>query len=108
MRKLLLLAGDGIGPEVSAEVKRVWTALAVPDLTLIEAPFGGTSYDQFGTPLKDEVRDVALASDAVSRVLPRVSNALLTCCKLVARRVRVLMASSPSRAVLSLPSQRKS
>ena len=65
MRKLLLLAGDGIGPEVSAEVKRVWTALAVPDLTLIEAPFGGTSYDQFGTPLKDEVRDVALASDAV-------------------------------------------
>lgn len=65
MRKLLLLAGDGIGPEVSAEVKRLLTALNIADLTLIEAPFGGTSYDQFGTPLKDEVLEVALASDAV-------------------------------------------
>ncbi len=65
MGKLLLLAGDGIGPEVSAEVKRLWTALDIPGLALTEAPFGGGSYDQFGTPLKDEVRDLALSSDAV-------------------------------------------
>ena len=64
MSTLLLLPGDGIGPEVCAEVRRVAAALT-PDLKVEEAPYGGTSYDAHGTPLLDEVRDQAIASDAV-------------------------------------------
>jgi 3-isopropylmalate dehydrogenase len=64
MSTLLLLPGDGIGPEVCGEVRRVAAAL-VPDLTISEALYGGASYDVHGTPLTDEVRDQALASDAV-------------------------------------------
>ncbi len=64
MPTLLLLPGDGIGPEVCAEVRRVAAALT-PDLKVEEAPYGGASYDAHGTPLLDEVRDQAIASDAV-------------------------------------------
>lgn len=64
MSTLLLLPGDGIGPEVCAEVRRVAAALT-PDLKVEEAPYGGMSYDAHGTPLLDEVRDQAIASDAV-------------------------------------------
>ncbi|WP_426043615.1 3-isopropylmalate dehydrogenase [Caulobacter sp. DWR3-1-2] len=64
MSTLLLLPGDGIGPEVCAQVRRVATALT-PDLKIDEALYGGASYDVHGTPLTDAVRDAALASDAV-------------------------------------------
>jgi 3-isopropylmalate dehydrogenase len=64
MSTLLLLPGDGIGPEVCAQVRRVAAALT-PDLTISEALYGGASYDAHGAPLTDEVRDQALASDAV-------------------------------------------
>jgi len=64
MSTLLLLPGDGIGPEVCAEVRRVAAALT-PDLKVEEAPYGGASYDAHGTPLLDAVRDQAIASDAV-------------------------------------------
>jgi 3-isopropylmalate dehydrogenase len=64
MPTLLLLPGDGIGPEVCAQVRRVAAALT-PDLRVEEAPYGGASYDAHGTPLLDEVRDQAIASDAV-------------------------------------------
>jgi 3-isopropylmalate dehydrogenase len=64
MSTLLLLPGDGIGPEVCAQVRRVAAALT-PDLQVSEAPYGGASYDAHGTPLLDEVRDQAIASDAV-------------------------------------------
>lgn len=64
MSTLLLLPGDGIGPEVCAQVRRVAAALT-PDLEVSEAPYGGSSYDAHGTPLLDEVRDQAIASDAV-------------------------------------------
>ncbi|PHY19045.1 3-isopropylmalate dehydrogenase [Caulobacter sp. BP25] len=64
MSTLLLLPGDGIGPEVCAEVRRVAAALT-PDLKVEEAPYGGMSYDAYGAPLLDEVRDQAIASDAV-------------------------------------------
>lgn len=64
MSTLLLLPGDGIGPEVTTQVRRVAAALT-PDLNVEEAIYGGASYDAHGTPLTDEVRDRALASDAV-------------------------------------------
>ncbi|MBU4433111.1 MAG: 3-isopropylmalate dehydrogenase [Alphaproteobacteria bacterium] len=64
MSTLLLLPGDGIGPEVCGEVRRVAAALT-PNLIVEEAIYGGASYDAHGTPLTDEVRGRALASDAV-------------------------------------------
>ena len=64
MSTLLLLPGDGIGPEVTAQVRRVAAKIA-PDLTLVERPFGGISYDTLGTPLSDETIETALAADAV-------------------------------------------
>ena len=67
-KTLLLLPGDGIGPEVIAEVRRVAAALVAKaglELTLTELPYGGMAYDQFGTPLPEETRLAALAADAV-------------------------------------------
>jgi 3-isopropylmalate dehydrogenase len=61
---LLLLPGDGIGPEVTAEVRRVAERLC-PDLTLDERPFGGKSYDIAGSPLTEETLAEAKAAKAV-------------------------------------------
>ncbi len=65
MPRLLLLPGDGIGPEVSAESRRILDALALPGLEIAEAAFGGASIDAHGVPLTDSVLEEALASDAV-------------------------------------------
>ena len=64
MTDLLLLPGDGIGPEVTAQVRRV-AGQITPDLTIDERPFGGTSFDQHGSPLTDETLAAAKASKAV-------------------------------------------
>jgi 3-isopropylmalate dehydrogenase len=64
MTDLLLLPGDGIGPEVTAEVRRVAARLA-NDLKVDERPFGGCSFDAHGTPLTDEVLAEAKAAKAV-------------------------------------------
>ena len=64
MTDLLLLPGDGIGPEVTAQVRRV-AAKVTPELVVDERPFGGTSYDQHGTPLTDETLAAANAAKAV-------------------------------------------
>ncbi len=61
---LLLLPGDGIGPEVIAETLRV-AEIVAPDLVLDEALFGGASYDAHGEPLTAETLARAKASDAV-------------------------------------------
>jgi len=68
MPSLLLLPGDGIGPEVIEQVRRVsaWmTAHGNFHLELSERAFGGASYDAHGTPLSEEAEAAALASDAV-------------------------------------------
>jgi 3-isopropylmalate dehydrogenase len=63
-----LLPGDGIGPEVIAEARRVVDALA-PDHGLSidwhEHLMGGISIDAHGTALTDEVLDACTRSDAV-------------------------------------------
>ncbi|MFI4935283.1 MAG: 3-isopropylmalate dehydrogenase [Caulobacterales bacterium] len=64
MPKLLILPGDGIGPEVTGEVKRVAERLT-NDLIIDERPLGGASYDLHGTPLTDETLALAKACDAV-------------------------------------------
>jgi 3-isopropylmalate dehydrogenase len=64
MTDLLLLPGDGIGPEVTAQVRRV-AGKITPDLTLEERPFGGTSLDLLGAPLSDETLAAAKSAKAV-------------------------------------------
>ena len=64
MTDLLLLPGDGIGSEVTAQVRRVAQRLT-PDLVIEERLFGGCSYDAHGTPLTDETLAAAKASKAV-------------------------------------------
>jgi 3-isopropylmalate dehydrogenase len=63
-KTLLLLPGDGIGPEVIDEVRRV-AAVLTPDLALEERDYGGMCYDKHGTPVQDETVELALKSDAV-------------------------------------------
>ena len=66
--KVLLLPGDGIGPEVMREVRRVmdWFGRRLGlEFELDEGRVGGTSYDHHGTPLTDEVMAKALEADAV-------------------------------------------
>ncbi len=65
---LLILPGDGIGPEVMAEVRRVidWFG-ANKSLTfdVSEDLVGGAAYDKHGTPLTDETMARAQKVDAV-------------------------------------------
>ncbi len=68
MSSLLLLPGDGIGPEVTREVEKVaafFTAHGNFHLEIASRPFGGASLDLHGTPLTQEAEAEALGSDAV-------------------------------------------
>ncbi len=65
---LLILAGDGIGPEVMAEVRKVidWFGRARGLRFDVEEDLvGGCSYDAHGTPLTDAAMARAQAADAV-------------------------------------------
>ena len=67
-RKFLLLPGDGIGPEVIAEVKKIILWLNTNkslDFEIDEDLAGGVSYDKHGTPITDEVFYKALESEAI-------------------------------------------
>lgn len=66
--KLLILPGDGIGPEVMAEVRKViaWFGSARGlDFQISEDLVGGAAYDVHGVPLADATMDKAQAVDAV-------------------------------------------
>ena len=67
-KKLLILAGDGIGSEVMAEVRKVinWIGLhRIIDFDVNEGLVGGVAYDTYGTPLSDIDLDKAMSADAV-------------------------------------------
>jgi 3-isopropylmalate dehydrogenase len=66
--KLLLLAGDGIGPEVMAEVKRLLGFLAesgIASFSIEEGLVGGASYDAHKLAITAETMAMAHAADAV-------------------------------------------
>jgi len=63
-RTLLLLPGDGIGPEVTAQARRVAHRLW-PELVIEERLFGGAAYDIEGGPLSPATLALAKACDAV-------------------------------------------
>ena len=67
-RKLLLLPGDGIGPEVMREVKKIiewFNKEKSLDFKIEEDLVGGASYDKHKNPITDEVFYKALESEAV-------------------------------------------
>ncbi len=67
-RKFLLLPGDGIGPEVVGEVKKIinwFNKNKSLDFEIEEEIVGGASYEKHGTPITDEVFYKALESEAV-------------------------------------------
>src|SRR5271156_3093755 len=67
-RKLLLLPGDGIGPEVMAEVKRLLGFMAkagIATFEIEEGLVGGGAYDAHKVAITEETRAKAHAADAV-------------------------------------------
>jgi 3-isopropylmalate dehydrogenase len=64
MPLIALLAGDGIGPEVTAEARRVLDALDL-DLTFEAGLVGGAAYRAQGHPLPPETLDLAARADAI-------------------------------------------
>ena len=67
-RKILLLPGDGIGPEVIAEVKKIinwFNDKKSLDFEIDQELVGGCSYDKHGTPITDEVFYKALESEVI-------------------------------------------
>ncbi len=67
-RKLLLLPGDGIGPEAMAEVRKLiaWMNAALGTGFETEEGFvGGSAYDAHGQAISEEDMAMAMAADAV-------------------------------------------
>jgi len=65
---LLILAGDGIGPEVMAEVKKIITWMGAKrgvTFDVTEDLVGGCAYDKHGVPLHDDTMAKAQEVDAV-------------------------------------------
>jgi 3-isopropylmalate dehydrogenase len=66
--KIAVLAGDGIGPEVTQQATNILRAVAEfggHDFTFVEAPIGGIAITEHGSPLPTSTLDVALDSEAV-------------------------------------------
>ena len=66
--RIVVVAGDGIGPEVTREARRVLEAVAPRHglkLQFADELIGGASIDAHGTPLRDEVVALARQSRAV-------------------------------------------
>ena len=67
-QQVLVLPGDGIGPEITAEAVKVLEALKRSDnldINMSEDLVGGAAYDVHGVPLSDETMAKAQAADAV-------------------------------------------
>ncbi|MBT4042093.1 MAG: 3-isopropylmalate dehydrogenase, partial [Rhodospirillaceae bacterium] len=67
-KRMLILPGDGIGPEVMREVRRVIDWMdhrRAVSFDISEGLVGGSAIDADGTPLTDETMADAMAADSV-------------------------------------------
>jgi 3-isopropylmalate dehydrogenase len=64
-KQIVLLPGDGIGPEILEPAVRVLDAVAPGQFQYEEHVFGGASIDAHGTALTDEVLAACRSADAV-------------------------------------------
>lgn len=67
MKKIAILSGDGIGPEITAQAVAVLNALERTGVKLAmqEAPVGGAAYDAAGDPLPASTLALAGEADAI-------------------------------------------
>ncbi len=67
MKKILVLPGDGIGPEIVAEAVKVLDRLKADGLAvaLEQGLVGGSAYDANGHPLPEDTLNQARAADAI-------------------------------------------
>ncbi len=66
--KIVLLSGDGIGPEISEVSKKILKKLSKNhnfDIEIIEKLFGGIAYEKYGIPAPEDTLDQCKKSDAV-------------------------------------------
>ncbi|WP_439133630.1 3-isopropylmalate dehydrogenase [Pseudomaricurvus sp.] len=67
-KNVLIMEGDGIGPEIIAEARKVLEAVNDKDglgLDFVEGMLGGRAYDKHGHPYPEETREKARAADAI-------------------------------------------
>ncbi len=67
-RKIVVLPGDGIGPEIIAQASRVLDEINTThqlNLTTQTCLFGGAAYDTTGTPLPDDTLAACRDADAI-------------------------------------------
>lgn len=65
---VLVMDGDGIGPEIVAEARKILEAVNQQDglgINFVEGMLGGRAYDQHGHPYPDETKQKARAADAI-------------------------------------------
>ena len=68
MYKIAILPGDGIGPEIIAEARRVLAVLQAEhglSIEMEQADIGGTAYDAHGHPLPESTLAVVREADAI-------------------------------------------
>ena len=67
-QNILVLPGDGIGPEIVAEAVKVLNVLQADyglDIELTEGAIGGAGYDAAGHPYPDTTKELARKADAI-------------------------------------------
>ena len=68
---IVVLPGDGIGPEVASAGVAVLRQIATRfghEFTFAEHAIGGDAIDRFGDPLPPQTRDALLAADAYTEI----------------------------------------
>ena len=63
--KIACFPGDGIGPEVMVETRRVLDALSLPGLVIFEGDVGAAAYRRHAHPLPPETLEMARLADAI-------------------------------------------
>ena len=63
MKNIVLLKGDGIGPEIAAQAVKVLSVL--DGFNIDEEDFGGCAIDKTGEPLPQSTLKAALSAEAV-------------------------------------------
>ena len=74
-KKIAVLAGDGIGPEIMAQALKVLVAMKLP-LEFEESLVGGVAYAAYGHPLPESCIKLAKESDAVVLIDADLQNTI--------------------------------
>src|SRR3954467_15786312 len=96
--RVAILPGDGIGPEIIAQAKKVLRKLGLP-LETQDAPVGGAGYEAAGNPLPPPTLQLAKNADAI--LLARWATRATT--SLSARSARSRRSSAYARSSACSP-----